>query len=93
MNGSRTPLKPLPIWASIVIVMGVTLLAYWFLGGEHYLSHKSEIDYTLFHHPEDDSNPYSWIGLFLETGACSAFVALILSTIAAIILHKRNQQS
>jgi hypothetical protein len=77
------------MWGSLLIIVIVTIAAFWLFGGEHYLAHKSEIDYELFHHQEDETNPLSWVGLFIESGACGAFIGLVVSSTALIAWNWR----
>ena len=81
--------KPVPIWVALLLVAAVTFAAFWFFGGQHYLANKSEIDYSLFHHPEDEANPFSWLGLLVQSGACSAVIGFTLSSAVLITWNWR----
>jgi hypothetical protein len=87
--------KPIPLWGILIIIVFATASAFWFFGGQNYLAHKADIDYSLFHHAEDETNPLSWLGLFVQSGACAACLGLMISSVAVFVwngLTKKNLQ-
>lgn len=83
--------KVIPIWVCVFIVILFTVSAFWLFGGQHYLAHKSDIDYGYFHHPEDDSDPLNWFSFLLGTGQLAGFIAFVGTVVAVIVINKRHK--
>jgi hypothetical protein len=78
-----------PIWASVLIVAGCTLAAFWLFGGQHYLANQSTIEYTIFHHAEDATDPLAWFSWLIQTGTLGAMAVFLLSATCITIFNKR----
>jgi hypothetical protein len=82
----------IPLWACFLIVAGLTFSAFWFFCGQHYVAHRCDIDYGLFHHEEDNTNPLSWLAWFIQTGTLSGFTAFVVSTVTVIGINRRTSK-
>lgn len=89
-NGQPSALKALPWWASIFIVVVCTLAAFWFLGGQHYFAHQSEIEYSLFAHQDEAQDPGRWLFWLFETGTVSGSLALLVSASFVITIKMQK---
>lgn len=81
--------KAIPWWACAVIVATCTIAAFWFFGGQYYLAHQADVEYSLFTHEDEAQDPIRWLVWLVKTGACSAFIAFVISTLAVMLWNRK----
>ena len=86
----KTDAKKIPKWGLVAIVLITTFVAFWLLGGQHYVQNYSEVNQAIFHQQEDTASPVVWFFYLLQTGLLAGFVALLLSLLVVMVLNRRE---
>jgi succinate dehydrogenase/fumarate reductase cytochrome b subunit len=85
--------KPIPWWVSALFVVVCTSAAFWFFGGQHYLAHRAEIEYSLFTHEDEAQDPLRWLIWLFQTGTVSALIGFIISASLVKVVNDRAKKA
>lgn len=85
--------KPLSWWLSVLIVVSSTLAAFWIFGGQHYLTHRYEIEHSLFTHEDEAEDPVRWVSWLFQTGIASGVGGFVVSTVLVAMRDKKQKRN
>jgi len=90
MSDTKTA-KRIPLWAAILIVAAISVLAFLVFGGANYLQHSNEIDAQIFHHEEDNSDLVCWLYFLAQSGVLGGVAGFLLSITGVILTNKHRR--
>ena len=83
----------IPLWAAMLIVAAISVLAFFIFGGANYLQHSNQIEAQIFHHGEDNSDPICWLYFLAQSGVLGGVAGLLLGITGVMLANKHRRTS
>ncbi len=75
----------------MLIVVAISVLAFFIFGGANYLQHSNKIDAQIFHHEEDNSDPICWLYFLAQSGVLGGVAGFLLSITGVMVANTKRR--